>query len=634
MAEAFSCQICGLDMATARIRTPNEPPSAAWDWRGLNYVGFSQFRDYHGNTFPDRDCQECTTADRTPAEIRTAEYSNLWPENEDEDEDDAEWLPSSRSQSDEIPLEYDSEAEVSDGISAGSWPDELHQDRDGNDDQFKWRAATSAKYPLSEIYVPPQPERQPHGTWRDGLIFSRGPDGSQATETMTWAFRESRAPLEHIASRTCQSLQGINGHVLSLAEMKSCRNHRFLVPKPLNWTSTEVADKFLEDGNLFYLTGESNGSDHFMYRYLYPARHGLGQMVVNCDSLNVDDGFDTVHPIPVHSYCLDMYAKVSYRRHRRVDLDGLFHWRKMQSCPQSYNLGELSLRRQPEVDRGREHIDHPWHHHSGDEWLVANPVEIQGIQDALTSCMSCCIGEEVAFSTRSRFAVLPAEIVISILALLDMSGMSAVALTCRRLYKISQPCFKVYVTKNMRWLWELFEDTQYPTSPDWPVTWDPLCPPGLIPPSLPIGLESKEDEDERWNQIIADDAEMEEIGNMVRALNDSRREEVFGPYRAKQEASLREWQDFRAGVATWICHLPDQGNRDDQSLDWLRIWQIFEPCSTQFLGVRNRARIWDVCEHIIETLNKAQEAGGLDAERSALSTKLSSLEYWSEVHGQ
>lgn len=286
MAEAFHCQICGLDMATARIRTPDEPPSAAWDWRGLNYVGFSEFRDYHGNKFPDRKCQECTTADRTPAEIRTAEYSNLWPEQEDED--DAEWLPSDRLQSDGVASDCDSEAEESDGSSAGSCPEEFDQDCDGNKDQCSLRDATSTKYPLSEIYVSPQPERQPHGTWRDGLIFSRGPDSSQAREPMAWAFQGSRAPLEHIAARTCQSLQGINGHVLSLAEMKNCRNHRFLLPKPLNWTSTEDADKSLEDGNLFFLTGESNGSDHFMYRYFYPARHGLSQITVNCDSLNVD----------------------------------------------------------------------------------------------------------------------------------------------------------------------------------------------------------------------------------------------------------------------------------------------------------------------------------------------------------
>lgn len=276
-----------MDMATARIRTPNEPPSAAWDWRGVNYVGFSRFLDYNGHEFPDRECQDCTTADRTPAEVRTSEYANLWPEHEDED--DAGWLPDDRSQSDSEPLEYDSEAEVSDGSSAGTFHDGLFQSRDGSSDQSSWRDDTNIEYPLSEIYIPPQPEPQPHGTWRDGLIFYRGSDGRQDRAPMMWAFQGPRAPLEHIASPSCQSLQGINGHALGLAEMKNCRNHRFLFPKPLGWMSTEVTDRLLEDGSLFYLTGESNGSAAFMYRYFYPARHGLSQKIVNCDSLNIDD---------------------------------------------------------------------------------------------------------------------------------------------------------------------------------------------------------------------------------------------------------------------------------------------------------------------------------------------------------
>lgn len=272
-----------MDMTTARIRTPNEPPSAAWNWRGVNYVGFSRFLDYNGEEFPDRECRECTTADRTPAEICIAEYSNLWPEHEDED--DEEWLLNDRSQSNSEPLEYDSEAEGSDRSSSRSSCDGPGH---GNDEE-SWHDDKDAKYPLSEIYRPVGPKRQPHGTWRDGLIFYRGTESSQSVTTMEWEFQGPKAPPEHIASPSCQSLQGINGHVLGVAEMKNCRTHRFLIPKPLNWKSAEVTDKLLEDASLFYLSGESNGSDAFMYRYFYPSRHGLHEMIVSCDFLNFDE---------------------------------------------------------------------------------------------------------------------------------------------------------------------------------------------------------------------------------------------------------------------------------------------------------------------------------------------------------
>ncbi|KAH7126042.1 hypothetical protein EDB81DRAFT_810349 [Dactylonectria macrodidyma] len=106
----------------------------------------------------------------------------------------------------------------------------------------------------------------------------------------------------------------------------------------------------------------------------------------------------------------------------------------------------------------------------------------------------------------------------------------------------------------MCWLWEILEGSQYPTSPDWPATWDPLCPPSLMRPSFPVGLETEEAEDALCAQIIADDPEMEGAGNAARALNRLRRVEIFAPYHARQEASLHEWQSFRAGVEAWIHH--------------------------------------------------------------------------------
>jgi hypothetical protein len=109
----------------------------------------------------------------------------------------------------------------------------------------------------------------------------------------------SKIPPEHIASPTCRSLRGINGHVLSLAQMKNCRNVRFLVPKPLNWT-TDVSEKLLEESSLFYLSGESNGSNfgvdgHFQpWRPFYPPRHGLHELRTNWEFIG--EGCDVSVP--------------------------------------------------------------------------------------------------------------------------------------------------------------------------------------------------------------------------------------------------------------------------------------------------------------------------------------------------
>ena len=77
-------------MSIARIRTPEDPPDAAWNYEGHSYVGFDEFRDTYGNTIADRQCEQCTTLDRTPAsldkDIKNAIFgSPLWPDEDDED---------------------------------------------------------------------------------------------------------------------------------------------------------------------------------------------------------------------------------------------------------------------------------------------------------------------------------------------------------------------------------------------------------------------------------------------------------------------------------------------------------------------------------------------------------------------
>lgn len=67
-----------MDMSIARIRTPDEPRTAAWDYKGCNYVGFGTFDRYRyprrswstDHTTDDKDCTECTTLDRAAAVLR------------------------------------------------------------------------------------------------------------------------------------------------------------------------------------------------------------------------------------------------------------------------------------------------------------------------------------------------------------------------------------------------------------------------------------------------------------------------------------------------------------------------------------------------------------------------------------
>ncbi|KAJ3529017.1 hypothetical protein NM208_g9949 [Fusarium decemcellulare] len=616
-------------MAPARIRTSDEPPSAAWDYQGANYVGFTD--EFRGEDFEDEECQECTTADRTPADPQTLEFERLplWPEC---DEDDPEWIPDSQTHNHDEPLEYDSglDAQDSDNEPSGSSCDESCCDDSDSDGQGGSYDGTPTQYNLSGLFDPPKPERLPHGTWHKGFVYYTGNRKGPQMETLP---RGSISKFtEHIASPACRSLRGINGHVLSLAQMKNCRNVRFLVPKPSHWR-TDVSEQLLEESSLFYLSGESNGSNSCVGRYyqawrsFYPPRHGLHELITSWDLIGEgcdNQEYDQLRPLAVHSYCLDIYAKLSYHRLGRVDLDGIWYWREIETRPDSYGMGEARVPlRRPEVERARKRWDYPWDHLAGDEWLVANPVEIPGIYKVLESCMNRA-NKGQAQLQNARLLALPTEILHHIMSFLNLPDIDTIAKTCRRLYEDAQPVFKAYVFSNMYWLWEIREGSEYPTSPDRPATWDPLCPPGLLPPSLPVGLESKEAEDRLWAEIIAEYPEMEGAGNAVKALNCLRRDEIFGPYRARQESSLHEWHTFRAGVEAWIRLTQGRAvhSHSIEGANWRRIWWLFNPATTPLPGVRNRARIWHDCEHIMDCVALAYELGEIDNKQQDLHAKL------------
>ncbi|CAN9167191.1 unnamed protein product [Alternaria alternata] len=120
-------------MSIARIRTPEDPPDAAWNYEGHSYVGFDEFRDIYGNSFPDRQCEQCTALDRTPAsldkDIENAIFGGpLWP---DEDDEDGEWLPKDDSDAEREMLEYDSEADCDVEWSDISQSDDENVDESG-----------------------------------------------------------------------------------------------------------------------------------------------------------------------------------------------------------------------------------------------------------------------------------------------------------------------------------------------------------------------------------------------------------------------------------------------------------------------------------------------------------------------
>ncbi|KAI6767627.1 hypothetical protein HG530_005636 [Fusarium avenaceum] len=618
---SFGCIICGVDMSIARIRTPNEPPDTAWNLEGVNYTGFSKFP--WGSTFEDEECKECTTVDRTPSDPHFFDLENVacWPEADDES--DSDWLPDSQTASESDSLEYDSGSDETSHEHERDSENESDSENDGEKDTD----LNTDKYPLSQLHHPPRPQRLPHGTWHNGRVYytvNRHSDNQDSFPGDDEA--APYVPREHIAAPSCQSLQGINGHALTVEQMKNCRNVRFLLPKPAGLTA-EASDELLEKDSLLFISGESNGSTLAagktarVWRSFYPPRHGLHELRTGWAFVEVGcHEYDVLHPLPVHSYCLDMYAKSSYYRLGRVDLDGIWHWRELLTTPGVWGLDEDVPTQTPEISRGRESWDSPWRHVPGDEWLAANPVEVPSIREVLDICKLPVTEAPIQLPDTGLLA-LPNELKLRILSFINVYDSNAIALACRQFYELTQPIFKASVTRELPWLWEVLQGVQYPTSPNRPVTWDPLCPLGFAPPELPKDLSTEEEDYTRWKQIIDEDTRMEGLGEMVKALNRQRREDIFASYNAKLESSDQKWHDFRNGVSDWIRH--QESDASSASLDWRRVWRFFNPATTKLPGIRSRAHVWTRCEQVLNGINRAHEYGRFDEIHQSLLDKLS-----------
>ncbi|KAJ5037621.1 hypothetical protein J3E74DRAFT_296789 [Bipolaris maydis] len=270
-----------------------------------------------------------------------------------EDQEDAEWLPDDNSCADSESLEYDADAD---------------------------RRKVSVHSRPTFQYLKDRLQDQQHGP--------------------------PRFPLEHIASPTCQSVQGINGHKLSVAEMKGCRNHRFLLPKPSHWVPPDWKPEAVDN----------------------------------------------------------IFEKTAYLCFREKQTAPTSRWRANLSIHHAMDLTESRYQR-----------------------IVANK-----------GCWS-------------PLFKLPVELLDNIFAFLDDLGVSAIVATCGTFRRHAQPLYRRRVIRDMSWFWEVPEGRPYPASPDWAVTWEPCNPPSLVPPELPLGLETRKAETEIWAQITADDPNMSDV---------------------------------------------------------------------------------------------------------------------------
>lgn len=308
-----------------------------------------------------------------------------------------------------------------------------------------------------------------------------------------------------------------------------------------------------------------------------------------------------------------MYARAAMQRHGTTDLDGLWLFRQV----------EMHWRRGFEIPYfERDHAlldchfpsDEPWTHIPGTEWLVANPVEIPGLAEALDICQQPEQEQDVQRPQVTResnvLAALPLELLRLILDKLDAPALGAMHNTSAAFRGYTQDFFRKTVRESPLELWEL-NDGAYPASPKKPVVWDALCPSWLLPEPWPTGLPYEEEERLQWQTILELQPELGEAMPAALAVTAAARQEyderrrTFFVQRRLAELSHREQ------VGAWVAGHTPPALRDG-STNWHTAWRLLLVCGWEkgaMKGLRNRKRVWKDIQEILDRVETYRGMG-------------------------
>ncbi|KAI9651653.1 MAG: hypothetical protein M1831_000556 [Alyxoria varia] len=207
---------------------------------------------------------------------------------------------------------------------------------------------------------------------------------------------------------------------------QGARTMQWLVPKPPNW-SPEPDDQEFETSSQYFLTGLVEVIDN-NFAEMTPIRHGVRSARGKNGYLH--SIFEDKGEIPFHPSCFELFKRLSRQVRGFVDVDALVDWRNH-------------------------------------EYLVANPVEVPGLQALLETCPKICansvsvstlIAQYVRRPTIMRgtdpFTKLPKEIQHKVLEDMDPGDVANLRLVSREFLQLPNMFFKELVEREMPWLWE------------------------------------------------------------------------------------------------------------------------------------------------------------------------------------
>ncbi|KAF2272679.1 uncharacterized protein EI97DRAFT_405859, partial [Westerdykella ornata] len=339
-------------------------------------------------------------------------------------------------------------------------------------------------------------------------------------------------------------IEGYNGHRISADEMRACTTAQFLVSKRLLWDPVWHPDPDDEqfEGGEHFLSGLSDRVPEVNHRHrpdLWPRRQGIPH-VPTSNYLWSRESADVVC-MPFHPYCLEVYKRASLRRFDTLGIGPLTDWYRLENSIRGF----FSFPRHLAVWRGRGDT---WQHHSGDEWLAANPCFIPSLPPLLESCKfpETTVPDSPG-NTRLNdspphnvFSRLPIELHLEILSYLGGLDVANLVQSSRTFWLLPPSFFYGRLLQEMPWLWEAWCD-------------------------LPYSF---------WATTTS----------------------------AEQEAVSRYWERQRSDLADWRIPVLPAYLLPKTEVDWRRLFISISRNLREIKGLRNRARIWADCEYILDRI--------------------------------
>ena len=298
--------------------------------------------------------------------------------------------------------------------------------------------------------------------------------------------------------------------------------------------------------------------------------------------------------MPFHTTCFEIYKRVSQLRLGRIDINGLVAWHRIDSQYVSPRFWK-EFPRHAAVKRGESQW---WQHHSGDEFLAANPIFVPSLQNILASAISedpsfspqngafpdvACTGlgrkqASRATAVSDPFLRLPRELLSCIQDYLPSRSIADLRLVSRAFSQLPISMFHRLICEEMPYMFEAWSD-------DHISKWTKLHP-------LDFKEEREGNEKLQLELDVYRDAIRNEMPEILQMWLDA-------------EPSYRDLVPYQEPVAITetMTRLPPKRT------NWYILYREIVKHWKDLQGLQNRERIWASCEEIVRRMEKYREEG-------------------------